>query len=413
MEIPSNSLICSPRYCIVFMKIISINVRGLGVEDKIGWVRGICSSEKPDLIALQETKCKQVEDRLIHALWGNSDCGYIQKEAVDNSGGMLLVWDIKNYVAISACVSEFFLVVKGHWKGCDQDSIIVHVYGPHDDASKKIMWESLDYFVKSIDAAWLVCGEFNEVREPSDRLNCVFHQRWANRFNKFIAEINLIEIPISGRKLTRISDDGLKFSKIDRFLASDKFINLWDDLSVIALDRKESDHCSVVLRDKLLDYGPKPFEVFNEWFNKEGVEEVIKEAWKKPVTSIHSDSMFGDHLKNVKYCLKQWSNATFGNLDKEIGTLKLKVEDWGKKAESCSLNDIDRADWLEARRCWIENEKSKTKMLKQKARSRWKTKVRPEDGDCLVVLRRKKVEEKVVEVVCSLVRKQMREGREE
>ncbi|XP_071728041.1 uncharacterized protein [Rutidosis leptorrhynchoides] len=233
------------------------------------------------------------------------------------------------------------------------------------------MWGQLNSIMRDVDTAWVLCGDFNEVRESSDRLNCVFHNRRAARFNEFIIKNNLIEIPIIGRKFKRISDDGAKFSKLDRFFVFDKFINLWKDLSVLPLDRKTSDHCPLVLRDKVIDYGPKPFKVFNEWFNNEDAGEIIKKAWDKPVGGSRKDCIFRDRLKNVKFDLRDWSKGAYGNLDKEIDSLKTKVDDWEKKAELGGLNESDRKSWIEVRRCWMEKESIKVNMLKQKSRTSW------------------------------------------
>ncbi|GJR75014.1 putative RNA-directed DNA polymerase [Tanacetum coccineum] len=79
---------------------------------------------------------------------------------------------------------------------------------------------------------------------------------------------------MGGRQFTRISNDGLKFSKLDRFLVSGGFRDLWTDLSVVALDRKLLDHCPILLRDKVVDFGPKPFRAFDVWFEDKDAEEV-------------------------------------------------------------------------------------------------------------------------------------------
>ncbi|XP_071690575.1 uncharacterized protein [Rutidosis leptorrhynchoides] len=347
------------------MKILSLNVRGLGVTGKFSWVKNLSFCEKVDVLALQETRCKFLNERWVYNLWGNNDCGYVQKEAVGKSGGLLLIWDSKSFIATANLCSEFFVAVRGNWIVSGKESIIVCVYGPHKDVTKKLMWDQLNSLVNEVDTAWVLCGNFNEVRESSDRLNCTFHQHRAARFNEFISRNNLIEIPIIGRKFTRISDDGAKFSKLDRFLVSDQFINLWKDLSVIPLDRNVSDHCPLVLRDKIMDYGPKPFKVFDEWFNKEGADDIVINAWNKPISSVRSDCRFRDHLKNVKFALKDWSKNTFGNLENEINSLKARVEAWESRAELGNLNECDRISWMEDRKCWLEKENAKTNMLKQ------------------------------------------------
>ncbi|XP_071694439.1 uncharacterized protein [Rutidosis leptorrhynchoides] len=151
--------------------------------------------------------------------------------------------------------------------------------------------------VRSVDSAWLLCDDFNEVRDYSDRLNCVFHQSRASRFNDFIAMNNLVEIPISGKKFTRISDDGTKFSKLDR----------------------------------------------------DGVDNVILEAWGKDVLTTKKDFRFRDRLKCVKNELRNWIKKEFGGLDEEILVLKVEATRLELLAESGSISEVDRSRWLNAR----------------------------------------------------------------
>ncbi|XP_071713036.1 uncharacterized protein [Rutidosis leptorrhynchoides] len=131
-----------------------------------------------------------------------------------------------------------------------------------DDIGKTRLWESLSKFLGVDDEAWILCGDFNEVREESDRLNCEFIEYRAKWFNDFISNNRLMEIPLGGRNFTRISDDGLKFSKIDRFLCTEKFFSMWKDVSAVALERKISDHCPIMLKEEGKNFGPKPFKIF-------------------------------------------------------------------------------------------------------------------------------------------------------
>ncbi|GKG41083.1 RNA-directed DNA polymerase, eukaryota, partial [Tanacetum coccineum] len=82
------------------------------------------------------------------------------------------------------------------------------------------------------------------------------------------------------RRFTHISDDGLKFSKLDRFFVTTEFNDMWDNLSV---DRRLSDHCPIVLKDMELDFGPKPFRVFDMWLDDDEIDNVFRLAWEKPV----------------------------------------------------------------------------------------------------------------------------------
>ena len=75
------------------MKVMSMNTRGLGSDDKKGWIKSIRQKECPDMIALQETKCGVINEFVIEDMWGCKNFGYVQKEAIGKSGGLLFVWD--------------------------------------------------------------------------------------------------------------------------------------------------------------------------------------------------------------------------------------------------------------------------------------------------------------------------------
>ncbi|GJR50975.1 transposon TX1 uncharacterized [Tanacetum coccineum] len=141
---------------------------------------------------------------------------------------------------------------------------------------------------------------------------------------------------MGGKRYTRISDDGMKFSKLERFLVSEGFCDVWPELSVVALDRKLSDHCLIMLRDKVVNFDPKPFRVFDIWFKERVTLDVVIRGWNKPVAASIHDRIFRDKLKNVR-----------------------------------TLTEHGRDQRKEARKEWIRRDKVKGQMLKQKARVKW------------------------------------------
>ncbi|GJV44175.1 ribonuclease H-like domain-containing protein, partial [Tanacetum coccineum] len=174
-----------------------------------------------------------------------------------------------------------------------------------------------------------------------------------------------------GRRFTRVSDDGLKFSKLDCFLLNEEFGNLWGNLSIIALDRKLSDHCPIVLKDMDLDYGSKPFRVFNIWIEELDFQYVVEEAWKKEVRNTRPDCRFRDRLKNVKESLRVWSNDRFGEHKGKIEMLKNEAMGWELEAEKRTLSEVERVTWLETRKQWEGKENEYGNNFRQKARIRW------------------------------------------
>ncbi|XP_071687500.1 uncharacterized protein [Rutidosis leptorrhynchoides] len=321
---------------LLIMKAISLNVRGFGNSkgvDKIGWVRNLIAKEKPCFLALQETKLNCINGNWVMALWGSEEFDFIQKSKVGKAGGQLLIWNTDQFVATD--VIEFDSVIGVREQDCNE--------------------------------AWLLCGDFNEVRRKEERLNCDFFDYLAKRFNEFIESNNLIELPLGGRLFTRVSDDGVKFSKLDRFFITEKFCTIWENLSAVALERKHPDHCPVVLKDEEKNLSPKPFKVFDAWFDEKDVDQVVLDAWKVSVCdNSRKDCLFRNKLKMVKEALRKWSYNRFGDLDGEIERLKGAASELEIRAETGGLNESETKIWQDTRKLWIEKEAIKTNMLSKR-----------------------------------------------
>ncbi|GJW73959.1 RNA-directed DNA polymerase, eukaryota, reverse transcriptase zinc-binding domain protein [Tanacetum coccineum] len=170
-------------------------------------------------------------------------------------------------------------------------------------------------------------GDQVSKESSEDGLNSQLNIKETCEFNEFINDACLVEILTGGSRFTRVSDDEMKFSKLDSFLLNDDFYNIWGNPSIIALDRKLSDHCQIVLKDVDLDFGHKPFIIFNILMNEPDFQHVIEEAWKKEVRSYSSDCIFREKLKNVKTSLRMWSKDRLEKISVEEARI-LEKEVW-------------------------------------------------------------------------------------
>ncbi|PWA68495.1 hypothetical protein CTI12_AA301890 [Artemisia annua] len=127
--------------------------------------------ERPDMIALQETKSKIIDEEWIEEVWGSRNFGYVQKEDNGISGGLLLVWDSNIFVYKHGIGDERFVAVKGERKGVDGDIFFVCVYGPHVGQQKTFLWNRLLNLMEGGNEAWCLLGDFNDVRSEEDRKN--------------------------------------------------------------------------------------------------------------------------------------------------------------------------------------------------------------------------------------------------
>ncbi|XP_071719374.1 uncharacterized protein [Rutidosis leptorrhynchoides] len=325
------------------MKIVSYNIRGFGSGkfSKFNTVKKLIANEKPSFCALQETKLRIVKDSWVHKLWGSTECDFIQQEMIGKSGGQLLIWDLNVFEPIDVHKVDRVIGIRGKWKSSGIEINILNVYGPYDDNSKQNLWDNLTVLLRDSNEPWVICGDFNEVRDQSERLNCEFVESRAKRFNNFIQSNDLMDIPLG-------------------------------DITVVALERKDSDHCPIVLKDSEKDFSPKPFKLFDAWFNENGFEQVIMDAWENSEqTGTRKDKCFLNKLKVVKIALRSWSSSNYGQLDGDIEVLKNLAQNLELKAETCQLNNSELESWNKARKEWIDKENIKISMLKQKPRVRW------------------------------------------
>ncbi|XP_071729376.1 uncharacterized protein [Rutidosis leptorrhynchoides] len=256
---------------------MSLNIRGFAKdckgESKVGWFRRVRIKENPDIVLIQESKCGPVDEKWVEMIWGAPNFNFIQKPKVGKSGGMLTIWDPCVFKVSEAVEKQNFLAIKGRWIGKQNESIVVNIYGPYKDGEKK-MWDCLENLMsQSNDVEWVIRGDFNELRVQEERKNCQFIERRASWFNNFISSNRLIDIPMG-------------------------------DVSVVALDRNTLDHYPIILRDQNVDFGPKPFKLFDIWLDSLDVEKIIIDAWGKRVDNSKADIIFKDKLKNVKEALR-------------------------------------------------------------------------------------------------------------
>ncbi|KAH1209142.1 hypothetical protein GmHk_15G043746 [Glycine max] len=117
------------------------------------------------------------------------------------------------------------------------------------------------------DNIWCMVGDFNVVRSLEERRGIVGQRvgcsRETEEFNTFLDTMELGDIPMIGRKFTWYKAGGLARSILDRMVVLSSWLDLWPSSSQFILNRDISGHCPLVLKHKIINWGPKPFKVLN------------------------------------------------------------------------------------------------------------------------------------------------------
>ncbi|KAI3751226.1 hypothetical protein L2E82_22274 [Cichorium intybus] len=322
-------------------------------------------------MGIQETQLTDWGKIDVQGCWGTLDYDYVGVNSDGKSGGLVSIWNKTCFQKSEVVKSKNYIIIKGKWTGTNNDIIFANIYGPHELAEQRRLWQDLLEVKNSLPGSWVMFGDFNVVRRSEERFNSLFCPESASAFNRFIFEADLHDFNMGGEKFTFMSRVGAKLSKLDRFLACSNFLATFPSLVVTAHPRYLSDHCPVTLTSCQSDYGPPPFKLFNSWILKDGFDYTVKEAWENFVGFGTPDAYLANKLKNLKMKIKQWRARNEKEENLEILTIKNTVSNLEKLAEKRALNESELKTRSHGLQRILEVEKITVLDLKQKSRVKW------------------------------------------
>ena len=88
-------------------------------------------------------------------------------DAVQTSGGVLLIWDKRVVEKIDVSVGQFSVSVllRGVFDGFEW--VCIGLYGPNVDHHRAALWEELSRVRVRWNTAWFLFGDFNIIRYPA------------------------------------------------------------------------------------------------------------------------------------------------------------------------------------------------------------------------------------------------------
>jgi exonuclease III len=340
-------------------------------------LRDLVSKEKIDFLAIQETKMEVVSDALCYFLWGSEDCDWLYLPSEGNSGGILSIWRKSSSSLIFNFKGEGFVGVCLEWGVHKTVCFVVNVYSKCDINGKRRLWETLLMSKRGFGGgAWCVIGDFNAVLHTEERrgVNNSTLQSPSTEiveFEAFVNNMELVDIPVLGRKFSWVHSNGSSMSRIDRAFISEDWSLRWGNPSLWILPRSVSDHCPLVLRYNNVDWGPRPFRFNNHWLNHGNFRGKVEEFWSSNLCEGWMGFILKEKLKGLKETLKVWNKEVYGEIDTKISFLVEEIKEKDLRGEVGSLS----AEEVVLRRKHFFDLwhllKSKELSAVQRSRSRW------------------------------------------
>ena len=151
----------------------------------------------------------------------------------------------------------------------------------------------------------------------------------------------------------------------------------WPSSFQATLARNFSNHCSIVLRSKEIDWGPKPFRILDCWLSDKSFKEAVHHSW----TSIQQPGWGGiilkQKLKNLKHSLKAWNRHLFGDTLSKIKRIEAELNKLEEDTIQRQLSPHEQQQRKQLQEDLWAAAQAHESLLRQKSRSRW-----IKEGDC-------------------------------
>jgi exonuclease III len=316
-------------------------LRGINSEKKWLALSSKIVESGCDIICLQETKRESFDLDYIKKFCPRKFNKFEFLPSVGASGGLIIIWNGNLFKGDLTFQNEFSLSVK-FTNNISVDSwIITNSYGPCQADRKAIFIDWFSNIDMPDDLDWLIVGDFNFIRKPSDRNREGGEVNEMFMFNEAISKLGIVELPLKGRQYTWSNMQKTPLlERLDWFFTSSSWTISYPSTFVYPLVKPTSDHLPCVISIGTKIPRAKIFRFENYWLQHSAFIDIVKNAWNIPVSFTNSAKRINAKFKNVRRALKIWSR-NLPCLKNQIEKVNSVIEMLDIFEEIRALNDIE------------------------------------------------------------------------
>lgn len=176
--------------------VLSWNVRGLGDSDKCTTVRESLCSSLPSFVCLQETKLCDLSPQKALGFLPRSLPDFLCLNASGTRGGIVRAWNGAHFTLLSSVVRSISLKATFSSTSDHSPLTITNVYAPSDHRLSPSFLQELVEVRACVSGPWLLIGDFNLVREASDKNNGRVDAGLCSLFNDALDRLEVLELPL-------------------------------------------------------------------------------------------------------------------------------------------------------------------------------------------------------------------------
>ncbi|XP_074290769.1 uncharacterized protein LOC141617471 [Silene latifolia] len=349
------------------------NVRGLNSLTKQKHIKWFLHHHDIGLFGLLETKVKPTSLNQIRQNICDGWC--ISTNSHCHKGGRVwLLWKPHmfqihfieyNAQFIHVCVDELATGESYH---------LTMVYAFNGVQERKILWLKLEQFSNQIRGPWLLCGDFNTVLRPSERLGGQTTDEEMEDFQHCVDHCNVLDMPATGSYFTwnnKQEANTRVYSRLDRALVNHEWVMKKPDYAAHFHVEGYFDHTPCIIQDtKFGSRSRKSFKFFNMWSGVDDFLPCVSKVWDCP---IYGTPMFCfvRRLKLLKKPLKALNSALFEDVENNAirarKHLEYVQEQLRRDPGNVALMDTEK----QAAKDFQELQKACDSFLLQKSKATW------------------------------------------
>jgi exonuclease III len=265
------------RFIMDSERIVFWNARGVNSRAPQNVVANLVVSERISILCIQETKLGVVDDQLILSIIGPS-FDYHFVPAVETRGGILDAWHRDKWAAsnVHSTTRTLTLKISSRAAASLAPWWLTTVYGPHCESERPAFLQELRGVRACRIGPWLVGGDFNLIYKAKDKNNDRLNRRLMGMFRRFLQEMELAELHLTGRLYTWSNERSHPtLERIDRVFACIPWCDLFPHHHLCALSSACSDHAPLLLNTNISTPFKKRFIFENIWPKMPGYLEAV------------------------------------------------------------------------------------------------------------------------------------------
>ena len=301
------------------MSVLVWNCRGLGTSSVVCTLTDEVKKKNP-VQFLVETKANT--DRMKGF---QNKLGFTQGIVVPSdgrSGGLALLWREGMDIRFKSCSHSHIDVVVhdisngGPWR-------VTGFYGHPDTGKRYTSWQLFETLNAQCDMPWLVCGDFNEIVHPDEKVG------WKDRdatqmdaFREVLSKCGLIDLGFMGLRFTWCNSrfgEQRTLIRLDRMVGNEAWALMFPEAKVHHVSMSASNHCLLALslnKDHYPRRRKKCFFFEEMWTQVEECKEIVELAWDP----YREDSAMSiqERIERCQTSLQHWNQTCFGNVYKGL-----------------------------------------------------------------------------------------------